>query len=93
MPEQRTLLLPEPYAAQVRALLQEHIPEAEVWAYGSRERFERNAAELEAALQRVRKAAAGQALSAEQGRGLVAESNAQNQDVMIRLIENMLAWP
>ena len=36
-----------------------------------RERFERNAAELEAALQLVRKAAAGQALSAEQGRGLV----------------------
>lgn len=36
-----------------------------------RERFERNAAELEAALQLVRKAAAGDALSAEQGRGLV----------------------
>lgn len=36
-----------------------------------RERFERNAAELEAALQLVRKAAAGEALTAEQGRGLV----------------------
>lgn len=36
-----------------------------------RERFEKNAAELEAALQLVRKAAAGEALTAEQGRGLV----------------------
>lgn len=36
-----------------------------------RQRFERNAAELEAALQLVRKAAAGEALTAEQGRGLV----------------------
>lgn len=36
-----------------------------------RERFERNAAELEAALQLVRKAAAGEALTADQGRGLV----------------------
>lgn len=36
-----------------------------------RERFERNAAELEAALQLVRKAAAGEALTAERGRGLV----------------------
>ena len=34
----RTLHLPEPYAAQVRALLQQHIPEAGVWAYGSRVR-------------------------------------------------------
>jgi len=41
-----------------------------------RARFERNAAELEAAL----------AL-------LVAESDAKNKDVMIRLIENMLALP
>lgn len=40
-----------------------------------RERFERNAAELEAALQLVRKA------------------DAKNKDVMIRLIENMLALP
>lgn len=36
-----------------------------------RQRFERNAAELEAALQLVRKAAAGAALTADQGRGLV----------------------
>lgn len=36
-----------------------------------RQRFEKNAAELEAALALVRKAAAGEALSAEQGRGLV----------------------
>lgn len=36
-----------------------------------RQRFEHNAAELEAALQLVRKAAAGEALTAEQGRGLV----------------------
>lgn len=36
-----------------------------------RERFERNAAELEAALQLVRKAAAGEALTTDQGRGLV----------------------
>ena len=35
------------------------------------QRFERNAAELEAALQLVRRAAAGEALTAEQGRGLV----------------------
>ena len=35
------------------------------------ERFEKNAAELEAALQLVRKAAAGEALTVEQGRGLV----------------------
>ena len=41
-----------------------------------RQRIERNAAELEAAL----------AL-------LVAESDAKNKDVMIRLIENMLALP
>ena len=44
MPEQRTLHLPEPYAAQVRALLQQHIPEAEVWAYGSRVRGDHYAA-------------------------------------------------
>ena len=36
-----------------------------------RERFEKNATELEAALQLVRKAAAGEALTADQGRGLV----------------------
>jgi prophage maintenance system killer protein len=36
-----------------------------------RQRFERNAAELEAALQLVKKAAAGEALTADQGRGLV----------------------
>jgi prophage maintenance system killer protein len=37
----------------------------------SRQRFETNAAELEAALALVRKAAAGEALSTDQGRGLV----------------------
>lgn len=37
----------------------------------NRQRFERNAAELEAALQLVRRAAAGAALTADQGRGLV----------------------
>lgn len=36
-----------------------------------RQRFERNAAELEAALQLVKKAAAGETLTAQQGRGLV----------------------
>lgn len=36
-----------------------------------RQRFERNAVELEAALQLVRRAAAGEALTADQGRGLV----------------------
>ncbi|WP_114649916.1 virulence protein RhuM/Fic/DOC family protein [Pseudothauera hydrothermalis] len=36
-----------------------------------RQRFERNAAELEAALQLIRKAAASDALTADQGRGLV----------------------
>ena len=38
MPEQDTLHLPEKYVAQVCALLRQHIPEAEVWAYGSRVR-------------------------------------------------------
>ncbi|WP_312304329.1 virulence RhuM family protein [Pulveribacter sp.] len=37
----------------------------------NRQRFEHNAAELEAALALVRKAAAGEALTTEQGRGLV----------------------
>ncbi len=37
----------------------------------NRQRFEQNAAELEAALQLVRKAAAGEALTTDQGRGLV----------------------
>jgi prophage maintenance system killer protein/prophage antirepressor-like protein len=36
-----------------------------------RQRFEKNAAELEAALQLVKKAAAGETLTADQGRGLV----------------------
>ena len=38
MSEPHVLHLPEKYAAQVRALLQAHIPEAQVWAYGSRVR-------------------------------------------------------
>jgi len=58
-----------------------------------RARFEQNAAELETALQLVKKAAAGEALTADQGRGLVAESHVKNKDVMICLIENMLALP
>ncbi|MCL6556893.1 MAG: virulence RhuM family protein [Burkholderiales bacterium] len=58
-----------------------------------RQRFEENAAELEAALQLVKKAAAGEALTADQGRGLVAESDAKNKDMMIRLVMNMLAGP
>lgn len=58
-----------------------------------RQRFEQNAAELDAALPLVKKAAAGEALSADMGRGLVAESDAKNKEVMIRLIENMLALP
>jgi hypothetical protein len=58
-----------------------------------RARFEHNAAELEAALQLVKKAAAGEALTADQGRRLVAESDAKNKDVMIRLVMNMLAEP
>jgi len=36
MPEQNRLHLPEKYLQQVNALLQQHIPQAEVWAYGSR---------------------------------------------------------
>jgi predicted nucleotidyltransferase len=38
MPEQTTLHLTEKYAAQVRELLRQYIPEADVWAYGSRVR-------------------------------------------------------
>ena len=36
MPECDTLHLPAKYLAQVQQLLQAHIPQAEVWAYGSR---------------------------------------------------------
>lgn len=38
MPELNTLHLPEKYAKQVCDLLRQYIPEAEVWAYGSRAR-------------------------------------------------------
>lgn len=38
MSEMHTLHLQEKYAQQVRELLQLHIPEAAVWAYGSRVR-------------------------------------------------------
>lgn len=48
-----------------------------------RQRFEQNAAELEAALALVKKAAAGEALAAEQGRGLV--------DVIARYTQTPLA--
>lgn len=36
MPERTTLHLPEKYLEQIRTLLHQHIPRAEVWAYGSR---------------------------------------------------------
>ena len=36
MSEQHRLHLPEKYLQQVHALLRQHIPQAEVWAYGSR---------------------------------------------------------
>jgi prophage maintenance system killer protein len=50
------------------AVLREHLTQG----YSlDRQRFERNAAELEAALQLVKKAAAGEALTLAQGRGLV----------------------
>ena len=38
MPEQKSLHLPDKYLAQVKSLLRQHIPQAEVWAYGSRVR-------------------------------------------------------
>ena len=38
MAELNTLYLPEKYAVQVRKLLEKYIPEATVWAYGSRVR-------------------------------------------------------
>ena len=38
MAELSTLYLPEKYAVQVRTLLEKHISEATVWAYGSRVR-------------------------------------------------------
>ena len=36
MPELTHLHLPERYLQRVQALLQQHLPQAEVWAYGSR---------------------------------------------------------
>lgn len=36
MPARPTLHLPEHYLRQVNAILQAHLPDAEVWAYGSR---------------------------------------------------------
>ncbi|HCL85162.1 MAG TPA: hypothetical protein DIC45_01330 [Comamonadaceae bacterium] len=50
------------------AVLREHLVQGYTL---NRQRFEHNAAELEAALALVRKAAAGEALTTEQGRGLV----------------------
>lgn len=49
----------------------------------ARERFEQNAAELEAALLLVRKAAAGQALTADLGRGLVDVISALHAHVFV----------
>lgn len=36
MPGSQPLHLPEPWLREVRAILRAHLPEAEVWAYGSR---------------------------------------------------------
>ena len=36
MPELTHLHLPDRYLQRVQALLQQHLPQAEVWAYGSR---------------------------------------------------------
>lgn len=36
MSERSTLHLPDKYLQEVKRLLREHIPQAEVWAYGSR---------------------------------------------------------
>jgi hypothetical protein len=49
-------------------ILREHLIEGYTL---NRPRFEHNAAELEAALQRVKKAATGESLTPDQGRGLV----------------------
>lgn len=38
MTDNRTLHLPPHYLAMVRRILREHLPRAEVWAYGSRVR-------------------------------------------------------
>jgi len=60
-----------------------------------RQRFERNAAELEAALALVRKAAAGEALSTDQGRGLVDVIARYTQTFLLlqRYDEGLLAEP
>lgn len=56
-----------------------------------RQRFAQNAAELEAALAPVRKAAAGEEVTTDAL--LVAESAPADREVMIRLMMNMLAGP
>lgn len=60
-----------------------------------RQRFERNARELEAALALVRKAAAGQALTTNQGRGLVDVIARYTQTFLLlqRYDEGLLAEP
>jgi prophage maintenance system killer protein len=60
-----------------------------------RARFERNAAELEAALQLVKKAAAGEALTLDQGRGLVDVIGRYTQTFLWlqRYDEGLLAEP
>jgi prophage maintenance system killer protein/prophage antirepressor-like protein len=60
-----------------------------------RQRFERNAAELEAALQLVKKAAAGEALTLDQGRGLVDVIGRYTQTFLWlqRYDEGLLAEP
>jgi prophage maintenance system killer protein len=61
----------------------------------NRQRFERNAAELEAALGLVRKAAAGEVLSTDQGRGLVDVIARYTQTFLLlqRYDEGLLAEP
>jgi prophage maintenance system killer protein len=60
-----------------------------------RQRFEKNAAELEAALQLVKKAAAGEALTLDQGRGLVDVIGRYTQTFLWlqRYDEGLLAEP
>jgi prophage maintenance system killer protein len=61
----------------------------------SRQRFEHNAAELEAALALIRKAAAGEALTTDQGRGLVDVIARYTQTFLLlqRYDEGLLAEP
>ena len=55
----------------------------------NRKRFEHNAAELEAALALVRKAAAGEALTTDQGRGLVDLFGRERESGLAALLGNL----